>query len=127
MGKLGPELGLKRRPVSRARVFPGGAIANFDQFVAQARATWPFLGDDRSLRLAHAYGTMLGEMLDGVTDEAGMGADLGGGLTEIEARWMRDREWARTAEDALMRRSKIGLHLSDKQRSAFEKAWNALT
>jgi len=127
MGKLGPELGLKRRPVSRARVFPGGAIADFDQFVAQVRATWPFLGDDRSLRMAHAYGTMLGEMLDGVTDEAGMGADLGGGLTEIEARWMRDHEWARTAEDALMRRSKVGLHLSDEQRTAFEKAWDALT
>jgi glycerol-3-phosphate dehydrogenase len=70
---------------------------------------------------------MLGEMLAGVTDAAGMGADLGGGLTEIEARWMRDHEWARTAEDALMRRSKIGLHLSDEQRTAFEKAWDALT
>jgi glycerol-3-phosphate dehydrogenase len=40
---------------------------------------------------------------------------------------MRDHEWARTAEDALMRRSKIGLHLNDEQRTAFEKAWDALT
>ncbi|HEX7694157.1 MAG TPA: glycerol-3-phosphate dehydrogenase [Sphingomonas sp.] len=127
MGKIGPALGVARRPVSRARVFPGGAIADFDQFLAQTRATWPFLGDDRSARMAHAYGTMLGEMLEGVTDEAGMGADLGGGLTEIEARWMRDREWAVTAEDALMRRSKIGLHLAADQRAAFEKAWDALT
>ena len=50
-----------------------------------------------------------------------MGADLGGGLTEIEARWMRDQEWARTAADALDRRSKIGLHLTADQRAAFEK------
>jgi glycerol-3-phosphate dehydrogenase len=123
MGKLGPELGLKRRPVSRARVFPGGAIADFDQFVAQVRATWPFLGDDRSLRMANAYGTMLGDILAGVTDEAGMGEDLGGGLTEIEARWMRDREWARAAEDALMRRSKLGLHLTAAERDRVDHWW----
>ena len=56
-----------------------------------------------------------------------MGADLGGGLTEIEARWMRDREWARTAADALDRRSKVGLHAdAPTQRAAFEQAWAAL-
>lgn len=88
--------------------------------------TWPFLGDERSARMAHAYGAMLGEMLEGVTDAAGMGADLGGGLTEIEARWMRTHEWARTAADALDRRSKVGLHLTADQRAAFEKAWDQL-
>jgi glycerol-3-phosphate dehydrogenase len=31
-----------------------------------------------------------------------------------------DREWARTAEDVLWRRSKIGLHLSDAERAAVE-------
>ncbi len=127
MGKLGPCLGTKPRPVTRARVFPGGAIADFDQFLAQVRATWPFLGDDRAQRMAHAYGTMLGEMLAEVADETGLGADLGGGLTDIEAHWMRDREWARSASDALDRRSKIGLHLSADERAAFEKAWDALT
>jgi len=126
MVKLGPALGIEARPVSRARVFPGGAIAGFAHFLTQVRATWPFLGQARSARMAHAYGSMLGEMLDGVTDEAGMGADLGGGLTEIEARWMRDREWARTADDALMRRSKMGLHLTAAERAAFAKAWEAL-
>jgi len=46
-------------------------------------------------------------MLRDVTDP---GEDLGGGLTATEVRWMRDREWARAAEDVLWRRSKIGLH-----------------
>ena len=73
--------------------------------------------------MARAYGSMLAEMLDGITDEAGMGADLGGGLTEVEARWMHDREWARGAEDALMRRSKIGLVLNDEQRASFAAWW----
>jgi glycerol-3-phosphate dehydrogenase len=126
MGKLGPAIGLQPHQVTRMRVFPGGAIAGFDHFLAQVRLTWPFLGTARSARMAHAYGSMLADLLHGVKDEAGMGADLGGGLTEIEARWMRDREWARTAADALDRRSKVGLTLTAEQRSAFEQAWAAL-
>ncbi|MEG8030416.1 hypothetical protein QP178_17615 [Sphingomonas aurantiaca] len=62
-------------------------------------------------------------MLAGVTDEAGLGADLGAGLTEIEARWMHDREWARIPEDALLRRSKIGLVLGREQQASFEAWW----
>ncbi len=126
MGKLGPAIGVAPYQVTRMRVFPGGAIAGFDHFLAQVNLTWPFLGAKRATRMAHAYGAMLATLLDGVKDEAGMGADLGGGITEVEARWMRDREWARTAADALDRRSKVGLTLNADQRAAFEKAWARL-
>ena len=127
LGKLAEPLGLSAHSVTRARVFPGGAIPDFPLFLAQVRTTWPFLGEARSERMAHAYGTMLADMLGGVTGEAGMGADLGGGLTEIEARWMKNREWARTSEDALMRRSKIGLHLNEAERAIFAERWSALS
>ncbi|MEZ0242405.1 MAG: glycerol-3-phosphate dehydrogenase [Sphingomonas sp.] len=109
MHKLAPKLGVEPRPMTRARVFPGGAIPEFPRFLAQVRAHWPFLGEKRSARMAHAYGEKLHEMLRDVTD---IGEDLGGGLTETEIRWMRDHEWARSAEDVLWRRSKIGLHVS---------------
>ena len=107
LAKLGPALGVDAEPVTRARPFPGGTIAGFDKFVAQAKARWPFLGDARAERMAHAYGCCLADMLRGVTD---LGEDLGAGLTATEIRWMRDHEWARTAEDVLWRRSKLGLH-----------------
>lgn len=107
MHKLAPTLGIEPRPMTRARVFPGGAIPEFPRFLEQVRARWPWLGEARSRRMAHAYGERLHEML---RDVAEPGEDLGGGLTPIEVRWMRDHEWARTAEDVLWRRSKIGLH-----------------
>ncbi|MDG2534334.1 glycerol-3-phosphate dehydrogenase [Sphingomonas sp. HITSZ_GF] len=107
LAKIGPLLGTEVEPVTRARVFPGGAMAEFDKFLATAKARWPFLGDARAERMAHAYGCCLGDMLKGVTD---LGEDLGAGLTATEIRWMRDHEWARTAEDVLWRRSKLGLH-----------------
>jgi len=108
MAKLAPVLGVDPEPMTRARVFPGGAIPEFGRFLAQIRMRWPFLGEARSLRMAHAYGEKLHEMLRDTTE---LGEDLGGGLSETEIRWMRDREWARTAEDVLWRRSKIGLHV----------------
>ena len=117
MEKIGPTLNIDPEPMTRARVFPGGAIPAFDKYLAQVRARWPFLGQARSLRMAHAYGSTLGEMLRDVHDETSMGADLGGGLTEIEVRWMRDHEWAQTPEDILWRRSKVGLH-SDSSTAA---------
>ncbi|WP_066797466.1 glycerol-3-phosphate dehydrogenase [Sphingomonas soli] len=110
MEKIAPLLGIEHRHKTRARMFPGGAIASFDDWLAKAQARWPFLGAYRAQRMAHAYGRCMEDMLRGIGDEAGMGQDLGGGLTEVEVRWMRDHEWARTAEDVLWRRSKIGLH-----------------
>jgi glycerol-3-phosphate dehydrogenase len=108
--KLEGPLGFDHHPVTRARVFPGGAIADIDSYIAKVEAQWPSLGTDRARRMAHAYGSLLAEML---VDASDLGEDLGGGLSATEVRWMRDREWARTAEDVLWRRSKIGLHAPD--------------
>jgi glycerol-3-phosphate dehydrogenase len=126
LGKLAEPMGFSAYPVTRARAFPGGAIPAFPQYVAQVCATWPFLGAARAERMAHAYGSMLPDMLQDVKTAEDLGQDLGGGVSEVEARWLRTREWARSAEDVLSRRSKIGLHLSETERSAFEAAWDAL-
>ena len=123
--KIGKALGVETRACTRARMFPGGAIPAFDHFLDQVRGRWPFLGEARSRRMAHAYGSLLGEMLRDVHEEAGMGERFGAGLTEIEARWMREQEWARTPEDALFRRSKLGLHLSEAERARFTAWWKA--
>ncbi len=125
LAKIAPTIGTRVRPATRDRVFPGGAIPEFSTYLAKVRARWPYLGDTRSERMTHAYGGLLDDMLAGVTDIRGLGADLGGGLTEIEARWMHNREWARIPEDALMRRSKVGLCLTGEQTAAFETWWNA--
>ncbi|WP_375392455.1 glycerol-3-phosphate dehydrogenase [uncultured Sphingomonas sp.] len=122
VGKLAPLLGRKAARVTRRRPFPGGDIGAFDAFLATVRARWPWLGDARSARMAHAYGSALETLLDGVDAEPG---DVAGGLTEPELRWMHDREWARTAADVLERRSKLGLVLDADQRATVERWWNA--
>lgn len=130
MEKLGPALGFTARPVTRDRLFPGADHGDrrhpgWHALIDGTRIYWPFLGEARGERMTHAYGEMLGEMLDDIFDAAGMGEDFGAGLTEVEARWMHDREWARQPEDALMRRSKIGLHLTSAERARFAEWWAA--
>jgi glycerol-3-phosphate dehydrogenase len=98
------------RPVTRDAILPGGGLpAGFDTYLAQVRARWPFLGAARSQRMTRAYGTLLNEMLADVANSVDMGEDFGGGLTAVEVDWLIEREWAQTAEDILMRRTKIGL------------------
>ena len=121
--KLGATIGLVPNPVTRARIFPGGAIASLRQFEAEVNARWPFLGEARAARMAGSYGFLLHEMLVDMTDEHAMGRDFGAGFTEIEARWMREREWAKSPEDCLMRRSKLGLRMTMEEQSAFAAWW----
>ncbi|MBK5263912.1 MAG: glycerol-3-phosphate dehydrogenase [Alphaproteobacteria bacterium] len=108
---------------SKALVFPGGAIADFEEFLAQVHIFWPFLNTSQSLRMARAYGTLLHDMLHDVREEAHMGLDFGAGFTEVEARWMHEHEWARTAEDCLWRRSKLGLHMTAVEQTLFARWW----
>jgi glycerol-3-phosphate dehydrogenase len=49
---------------------------------------------------------------------------MGPQLYEAELQFMRDEEWARTAEDALWRRSKLGLRMDDTQKERVA-AWFA--
>jgi len=111
MARLAAPLGFEAHPVTRTRPFPGGDIADFEAFLAGVRTRWPFLGEARSERMARAYGRMLEEILVGVDSAEALGPDLGAGLTRRELDWMVTREWARTAEDIVWRRSKLGLRL----------------
>ncbi|MEM1297629.1 MAG: glycerol-3-phosphate dehydrogenase [Pseudomonadota bacterium] len=63
-----------------------------------------------ALRLAKAYGTDAIRML--TEADGDLGQDFGHGLYEVELRWLIAREWARTTDDVLWRRSKLGLRFA---------------
>ena len=99
-------------------------MASFAEYLAEVRATWPWLGEERSLRMARAYGTRLRDLLGDAGDAAALGEAFGAGLTEREARWLHDREWARMPADVLERRTKLGLALTAEQRARFAEWWS---
>jgi glycerol-3-phosphate dehydrogenase len=101
------------RPAWTARAtLPGGdmADAGFDAFVAELARRYPWLPRELRERYARAYGTRVSRLLDGARALADLGRDLGGGLYEAEVDYLVKYEWARTPEDVLWRRSKLGLH-----------------
>jgi glycerol-3-phosphate dehydrogenase len=50
-----------------------------------------------------------------------LGARLGADLTGAEVRYLMEHEWARTADDVLWRRSKLGLRVSREERDRLAK------
>ncbi|MEQ9695816.1 glycerol-3-phosphate dehydrogenase [Shimia sp. SDUM112013] len=86
---------------------------------------FPFLSEDWAARLIRQYGRDAWHILSGARERADLGQDFGATLTEAELRWMRDREFARSAEDALWRRSKLGLHMGQDQRRTVEDWFQA--
>lgn len=93
-------------------VLPGGDLpeGDFDRFVAAQQRARPGMPADLLRRLARAYGTRIDAVLGNAMTPFDLGTDLGGGLTLREVNYLCAHEWARSAEDILYRRSKLGLH-----------------
>ena len=103
---------------------PGGdfPVDGVPALVANLRSRHAFLTDRWALRLVRAYGTEAAVILEGATSAAELGRDFGATLTEAELRWLMDREFARTAEDVVWRRSKVGLRMTPEEIAAVD-AW----
>ena len=59
-------------------------------------------------------------MLSGARGPADLGRDFGAWLSEREARWLMTQDFARTAEDVVWRRSKLGLRMTEAQIAALQ-------
>ena len=122
--KLAPHLPNAGPAWTAKAPLPGGDMpdSDFAGFLAGLRRQFAFLPDALSLRLARAYGTKAGLILDGCTSLADLGRDFGGGLYQREVDYLVAHEWAETAEDILWRRSKLGLHTGPETAAALDDA-----
>lgn len=104
-------------PWTATAPLPGGDFGINDA-EARIRALMdrhPFLDRQWAVRLFRAYGTRATEVLAGARRPEDLGEAFGATLTEAEVRHLIAHEWARTAEDVLWRRSKLGLRLTPAQ------------
>ena len=93
---------------------PGGEFDPEEMPLLAARLarSYPFLAEAHADRLTRAYGARAARVLGRAKSAADLGQDFGATLTEAEVRYLIEQEWARTAEDVVWRRSKLGLRLS---------------
>ncbi|WP_323790014.1 glycerol-3-phosphate dehydrogenase [Thalassovita sp.] len=96
---------------------PGGdfPVEKVAERISDLRTAMPFLDEAHALRLFRTYGTEVAEVLGHPSSAADLGRDFGAGLTETELRWLMSHEFARTAQDVLWRRTRLGLHLTAEQ------------
>ncbi|MBM3116217.1 glycerol-3-phosphate dehydrogenase [Jeongeupia naejangsanensis] len=112
LGRAGPAW-------TAARPLPGGdfdipgvlsVAPDFDAFLARFRGRHPWIPDALSERYCRLYGSRAERLIGDAVVMAQLGTELVPGLYEAEARYLIDNEWARSSEDLLWRRTKLGLH-----------------
>ena len=100
-----------------SKALPGGDFPVCDTAIVgdALRSNYPFLSAATAKRLARTYGTCAGDWLGNAQSLADLREDFGHGLTGAEVDYVVAQEWARTADDILWRRTKLGLHFNANQ------------
>lgn len=105
---------------------PGGDTGGFDDFMKAQARKYPWLPEDLLSRYARSYGTRMGKFLDGASSMGDLGQHCGDGIYEAEVIYLSRYEWARTAEDILWRRSKLGLRASKETEKNLARVMDSL-
>jgi len=126
LDKLRPFFPSMKGPWTNRAPLPGGELgaSSFDAFVGELRRRYAWLPESLLLGYARRYGSRVDELLAGATSPMDLGRSFGAGMTEREATFLVEREWAMSAADILERRTKCGLHMTAEERGAF-KRWFA--
>ena len=118
MEKIQPFFPQMGKPWTVSASLPGGdfPFSEVEQRIAELSRKYSFLPPFTVRRMFRAYGTDTENILDGARFTQDLGESFGP-LTMREVEWLKTREWVRSAEDILWRRSKLGLHLTPDEQA----------
>lgn len=96
---------------------PGGDLPepSLSHFLDHLTERYEWLPSALALRFARSYGTLTYTVLNHANSVQDLGFHFGHGLYEKEVRYLVLKEWARTAQDILWRRSRLGLLFTESQ------------
>jgi glycerol-3-phosphate dehydrogenase len=129
--RLGPWLGKVSKAWTHTAPLPGGAFqVSVSEHAEQLSRDYPHLPVTVLRALVRRRGTRAAEVLGSACTESDLGMHFGHGLYAREIDYFIAREWAREADDVLVRRTKLGLRFSPDQqaelRSYMERQTQAL-
>ncbi|MDZ4736738.1 MAG: glycerol-3-phosphate dehydrogenase [Rhodospirillaceae bacterium] len=98
---------------------PGGDFEPTGRAALASRIAdqFPFLERATAARFARQYGTRSFQMLDDATARSDLGRHFGADLYEREVVWLIEQEWARSVDDVIWRRTKLGLRLDASEKA----------
>lgn len=112
-------LGIDGRRSTSHAFLPGGDL--YPDFLKWLDGLAAWMPPSLLARLSGAYGTRLKDLLDDSRSLADLGRHFGAGLYERELSWLRDKEFAHTADDVLWRRTKLGLRMSEAEKRSVQE------
>jgi glycerol-3-phosphate dehydrogenase len=120
---LGGVLGTRAPAWTASAILPGGDLpeGSLAVFLRTLERRYPWLPGRLRRRYAHAYGTRVERVVGTAAAVQELGAEILPQLYERELEYLCREELARTAEDILWRRSKLGLHLMKVDKSPLER------
>lgn len=108
---------------------PGGNLEGCDRdgYARLLRKRYNWLPEGVAVRYARTYGNNSELILQSANNLADLGESFGQGLYEAELRYLVNNEWVVELDDAIWRRTKLGMWLNEeqKQRIAVWLAENA--
>ncbi|MCH9672577.1 MAG: glycerol-3-phosphate dehydrogenase [Gammaproteobacteria bacterium] len=116
-------LGKRNDPWTATSPLPGGDFAphEVDALISQLHAKFGFLRAEHVRRLIRAYGTDAFTLMGEAKSADDLGRHFGADLYEREVEYLREHEWARTADDVLFRRTKLGIRFPADGAAALRK------
>ncbi|WP_016677473.1 glycerol-3-phosphate dehydrogenase C-terminal domain-containing protein, partial [Yersinia pestis] len=96
---------------------PGGDIGGSrDSYTVQLRHRYNWLPEGLARRYTRTYGSHSELILANATRLESLGEHFGHGLYEAELRYLVENEWVVELDDAIWRRTKLGMALSDEEK-----------
>ena len=109
--KLAPCFPALKPPWTAQVPLPGSDFESRDAAKRELAEHYPHVPPQVLQGVFRRHGTTAAQVLG----DGRLGEDFGAGLTEREVAYFMEREWARSAEDVLWRRTKCGLHMTEAQ------------
>lgn len=107
--------------ISHKTPLPGGDMGSFKEFINTQQRQYPWLPQSLLYRYASQYGTRMDRFLEKCDSITSLGSHFGADLYQKEVTYLKNHEWAQTADDILRRRTKLSLKLNNKEIIQLEK------
>lgn len=111
-----------KKPWTEKALLPGAEnLVSLELLIQQIMQRVENVSLPLASRWAHAYGSRVWQFLGHISSLKELGEDFGHGLFAKEVDYLVDREWARTSQDILWRRSKLGFQFNGDEISRLDQ------
>ena len=100
---------------TKQAALPGGDFTDRESLAATLQSGFDWLPESLVTRYVRTYGTIALQFLQECKSLDDLGEDFGAGLYQKELDYLVEQEWAKSVDDVVWRRTKLGLLLSETQ------------